>query len=89
MLRALCQDVVELRRGDHSAARLKIEQARLAQEREETEEEAVKHFRRWAQNPKVRESLCGKCLSPEERDERLRQIFGLDPAEAGKADQTE
>jgi hypothetical protein len=28
-LRSLCQDIVELRRGDHSAARLKIEQERL------------------------------------------------------------
>ena len=89
VLRALCQDVVELRRGDHSAARLKIEQARLAQEREETEEEAVEHFRRWAQNPRVRELMCGKCLSPEEREERLRQIFGLEPAATGAPDQTE
>ena len=32
-LRELCSDVVALRRGDHSAARLKIEQARLERER--------------------------------------------------------
>ncbi len=27
--RGLCQDIVELRRGDHSGARLKMEQDRL------------------------------------------------------------
>jgi hypothetical protein len=84
VLRALCQDVVELRRGDHSAARLKIEQARLEGEREETEEEVVEHFRRWAQNPKVREAICGKCTSPEEREQRLRHIFGLNTTEAAQ-----
>jgi hypothetical protein len=36
-LRELCNDVVALRRGDHSAARLKIEQARLERDREKTE----------------------------------------------------
>ena len=55
------------RRGDHSAARLKIEQARLERDREETEEAAVAHFQHWAKHAKVRESICGKCLSPEEK----------------------
>ena len=48
-LRGLCQDIVELRRGDHSGARLKMEQERLEREREKTEEEVVEHFKRWAQ----------------------------------------
>lgn len=30
MLRELCGDVIELRRGDHSAQRLQLERARLA-----------------------------------------------------------
>ena len=80
VLRSLCQDVVELRRGDHSAARLKIEQARLAAEQEKTEEELLEHFNRWAQNPKVRATLCGCELTKEEREQRMRQIFGLEPA---------
>lgn len=25
----------------------------------------------------VREAICGKCLSPEEREARLRELFGL------------
>jgi hypothetical protein len=68
---------------------LKIVQARLEGEREETEEEVVEHFRRWAQNPKAREAICGKCLSPEEREQRIRQIFGLSTVMPGKEDQTD
>jgi hypothetical protein len=78
-LRSLCQDIVELRRGDHSAARLKIEQERLARDRQQTEDEVVEHFKRWARNPKVRDWICCGSLSPEERERRLREIFGLSP----------
>jgi hypothetical protein len=78
-LHGLCQDIVELRRGDHSAARLKIEQERLARERQQTEDELVEHFKRWAGNPKVRDWICSASLNPEERDLRLREVFGLSP----------
>jgi hypothetical protein len=78
-LRGLCQDIVELRRGDHSAARLKIEQERLVRDRQQTEDEVVEHFKRWARNPKVRDWICCDSLSPEERERRLREIFGLSP----------
>ena len=57
-LRELCHDVVALRRGDHSAARLKIEQELLARSGEKTEEDLVRHFERWARLPSVREWLC-------------------------------
>jgi hypothetical protein len=88
-LRELCGDVVALRRGDHSAARLKIEQERLEREREQTEEELVEHFQRWAKNPKVRNWICRDCLSEEERERRMREIFGLSPDKTPKpADQT-
>jgi hypothetical protein len=80
-LRGLCQDIVELRRGDHSAARLKIEQERLARDRQQTEVEVVEHFKRWARNPKVRDWICCDSLRPEERERRLREIFGLSPDE--------
>ena len=83
VLRALCQDVVELRRGDHSAARLKLEQARLEAEREMTEDEAVEHFQRWAQNPKVREALYGCQPDAAEKERRIREIFGLGPVGPG------
>ena len=54
-LHGMCQDFVELRRGDHSGARLKMEQERLEREREKTEEEVIAHFQRWLRNPEVRD----------------------------------
>ena len=78
-LHGLCQDIVELRCGDHSGARLKMEQERLEREREKTEEEIVTHFQRWLKNPEVRDMICRDYVSPEERERRLREIFGLAP----------
>src|SRR5436190_14915780 len=77
-LRGLCQDIVELRRGDHSGARLNMERERLERESEKTEVEVVEHFKRWAMKPEVREWISRDWLSPEERERRLRQIFGLE-----------
>jgi len=79
VLRELCHDVVALRRGDHSGARLKIEQERLDREREKTEEEVIAHFQRWLKNPEVRDRVCQDYISPEERERRMREIFGLEP----------
>jgi len=81
LLRELCADIVELRRGDHSAARLKIEQERLERECEKTEEEVLAQFERWAQNQEVRDWICQAWLSPEERQRRMREIFKLPPLE--------
>jgi hypothetical protein len=78
-LRGLCQDIVELRRGDHSGARLKMEQDRLEREHEKTEEEVVAHFQRWLNNPEMRDLVCQNYVSPEERERRMREIFGLPP----------
>ena len=78
-LRGLCQDIAELRRGDHSAARLKIEQERLQRDRDQTEEEVVEHFKRWARNPQVRDWICSDSLNQQEREARMRAIFGLSP----------
>jgi len=76
-LRGLCQDIMELRRGDHSAARLKIEQKRLERDREKTEAEIVEYFERWAQNPKVRDLICSDRLTPEKRASLIRGMFGV------------
>jgi hypothetical protein len=70
-----------LRRGDHSAARLKIEQERLGRERDQTEAELIEHFKRWVRYSKVRDWICCDSLSPEERERRAREIFGLSPAD--------
>jgi hypothetical protein len=78
-LHGMCQDFVELRRGDHSGARLKMEQERLEREQEKTEEDVIAHFQRWLKNPEVRDMICQDYISPEERERRMREIFGLEP----------
>ena len=79
LLRDLSRDIVELRRGDHSSARLNMELERLEREREKTEEEVVAHFKRWIKNPQVHDLVCENHLSPEERERRMRASFGLAP----------
>jgi hypothetical protein len=83
-LRALCADVVELRRGDHSAARLKIEEQRLELERSKDEARVQERFEQWVKQPQIKERVCGK-LSPQERQRRLRRIFGGETDESYKA----
>jgi hypothetical protein len=61
--------------------RLKLEQEELAEKQEWSEEELIEHFQRWARNPKVREQVCDKCLSSEEKERRIRAIFGLESKE--------
>jgi hypothetical protein len=39
----------------------------------------VEHFKRWATRPEVREWISKEWISPEERERRMRQIFGLEP----------
>lgn len=79
VLRALCEDVVELRRGDHSAARLKLEQERRAEERERTEEEVLTHFHEWVKRTAIREAILADRKSPEELERKIREIFGMAP----------
>ena len=78
-LRELCADAVQLRRGDHAAERLRLDCERLARHHQPAEEEVAECFHRWARYPKVRDWICCDSLSPEERERRLRGIFGLSP----------
>ena len=71
LLREMCGDVVELRKGDHSAERLRIDRQRLELEKARSEEdirqklpELVKKF-----------GINGGTLSEEERAQRTREIF--------------
>jgi hypothetical protein len=75
-MRSLCQDIVELRRGDQNDARLSMEQERLNRDKEVTEEEAVTHFERWLLTPEIQEAVCQNWTDPEDRKRRLREIFG-------------
>ena len=93
-MREFCADIVELRRGGHSGARLKMEQERLELERENTEEEVAVQFECWAEKQEVRDWICQASHSPEERKRRLREIFGREPDPANEPapvepDQTE
>ena len=78
-LRALIADVVALRRGDHSAQRLIIEREQLDLNRELSKERMEKLFLEWAQKPENKDRICGSGLSAEEKNKRMRQIFGLEP----------
>src|SRR5215203_304025 len=49
-LRELCSDVSVLRRGDHSAQRLKLERDKLEHARTQSEEEIIAQFVRWIKN---------------------------------------
>jgi hypothetical protein len=79
VLRGMCQDIVELRRGDHSGARLQMEQDRIEEKREKTEAEVVQQFEEWAKIPAVHDWLCQTWVTPRERERRKREIFGLPP----------
>jgi hypothetical protein len=78
VLRGLCREVAELRRGDHAAARLQIGQARLARDREKTEEEAIDFFRRWLDFPKVRETVPPDSPALDKTLDPFRSAFGVD-----------
>lgn len=67
---------MELRRGDHSGARLQMERERLERECE-SGEEVIEHFQQWLKNPAVRDWICQNWATPEERERRIREIFGL------------
>jgi len=84
VMHGLCQDIVVLRRGDHSGARLALEQERVERERDKTAEEVLAHFQKWVKNSAVRDCLSQNEVSLEERERRMREIFGLSPKEADK-----
>jgi hypothetical protein len=75
-LRELCFDLVLLRKGDHSAARLKIERERLEVEQEQLRKLRQEDFEPWAAEHK--DQICEGYLSPAERIARLRQVYFAD-----------
>lgn len=75
-LREFTRDIALLRKGDHSAARIRLEHERLELARGLTESQIVEKFEEWLEKPKIKRVLLQK-LSPEERAKRLREIFGV------------
>jgi hypothetical protein len=79
----LCFDLVLLRKGDHSAERLRLERERLDLDRELAMPDLDKLCPSWAADPANRDKISGPRLTPEERDRRIRAIFGVgEPASA-------
>lgn len=76
LLRELCGDIVELRRGDHSAERLRMERERLDFDRERdrarTEEEL------WAWAMENRERICADFKTNAEKIALLRKVMFAD-----------
>jgi hypothetical protein len=72
LLREMCGDIVELRKGDHSAERLQIDRERLKLETEKSEKQVSEKVARLVEQYKA----SGQRLSQEERACRLREIFG-------------
>ena len=86
LLREFCGDIVALRKGDHSAERLKLERERLEFERQLAVPDLDKFCPAWAAKPENRKKLPrGPSLSPKEREARIRAIFGLgDPVKTSE-----
>ena len=79
LLREMCNDLVELRKGEHSAARLRMERERLelerAQERKKTEEEY------WAWARENQERISQRFAAQAEKLAQVRRrLFGDPPA---------
>jgi hypothetical protein len=78
-LNEMCGDIVELRKGDHTAERLQIERERLELEKEKAEKWTDEKLEELLKQPQTKQRLCGEGLSAEERARRMREIFGLPP----------
>jgi phage-related protein len=77
LLREMCGDIVELRKGDHTAERLQIERERLELEKEKAEKWTDEKLEELLKLPQTKQRLYGKGLNAEERARRVREIFGL------------
>lgn len=75
LLREMCGDIVELRKGDHSAERLQIEWERIEMEKEKSDKRMQEKLEEMLQQPGTKERLCGRSLSSEEKARRVREIF--------------
>ena len=77
LLRAMIQDLAHLRRWDHSAARVRMEQAVHAANQELTNEAFFEQFEQWAKRPQVRDYLLMQQQTHREREERENERWEL------------
>ena len=81
-LRTLGQDIAHLRRCDHSAARVKLEQVRVETAREPDNEALFMKFEEWALNLGVQEFLTASYETPRDRENARRKLLDLPPLPA-------
>ena len=74
--RELCKDLIGLRRGDHSAERLRLERERLADDRLERNQDLEKLFWEWFAQPKIQEKIRRK--EEEEEEKAVRDLEAID-----------
>jgi hypothetical protein len=78
LLREFCGDIVALRKGDHSAERLKLERERLDFDREQLRKLRDEDFWEWAREH--RDEICKGYKTPEEKmDKIVHRLFGDRP----------
>jgi hypothetical protein len=77
LLHEMCGDLVELRRGDHSAERLRMEREQLEQDRKREQEKTEEELWAWAKEN--RDAICKGFMPPEERMARIRKVLFGDP----------
>jgi hypothetical protein len=75
-LHTLCEDVTQLRRGEHSAARLQLEREEQAWRSRSGEAEVLRVFLSWIRLPEIKDLLNRPGLSEEEKIRRIRKAFG-------------
>jgi len=73
LLRELCGDIVALRKGDHSAERLKLERERLDFDREQLRRLREEEFEAWAREH--RDDICEGYRTPGEKMALVRKIM--------------
>ena len=73
LLREMCGDIVELRKGDHSAERLQIERERLELEKEKSEKRLREKFEELQKQlaKKRKGGISGKALKEIERAAKI------------------
>jgi hypothetical protein len=76
-LSTLSQDIVRLYRCRLNARRIQVQETKLENETEKTEEQLHFKFREWTQNPDVRKALI---LAPMEADRQMRILHDLPAA---------
>ncbi len=72
-LHTLCEDVTQLRRGEHSAARLQLERQEQAWRSRSGETEALRIFLEWIRLPSVKELINRPGLTEEQKIRRMRK----------------